>query len=162
MSDELLQRARELLALRDKATPIEGAVFNRYEHGGGRLYNENGKRTLIADCFNESDREFFFAAHDMADTIRDLLAAFENVRSANVDCMEWYRAAIARAEAAEARLRELASAEPLFLLHTGKIHSDGEQDDWDSEAASGKRVDAFCQLHPGQTVPLIRRPEMQK
>ena len=45
-------------------------------------------------------------------------------------------------------------ADPLFLLHCGQIDSSGEQDDWDIEADSGKRVEEFCRLHPGQTVNL--------
>lgn len=44
--------------------------------------------------------------------------------------------------------------EPLFLLHCGQIDSGGEQGDWDIEADSGKRVDEFCRLHPGQTINL--------
>jgi hypothetical protein len=44
--------------------------------------------------------------------------------------------------------------EPLFLLHTGAVGSDGEQDDWETEADSGRRVDAFCRKHPGQTIGL--------
>lgn len=34
----------------------------RYEHGGGRLYKEE-PRTLVADFFDESDRELFVATH---------------------------------------------------------------------------------------------------
>jgi len=41
--------------------------------------------------------------------------------------------------------------EPLFLLHCGQVDSSGEQDDWDCEADSWKRVEDFCRLHPGQT-----------
>ena len=51
-------------------------------------------------------------------------------------------------------------AEPvaLFLLHAGKIDGDGEQADWDVEADSGRQVDAFCKLYPGQTVKLYPGP----
>lgn len=48
--------------------------------------------------------------------------------------------------------------EPLFLLHTGQIDSDGEQDDWDIEADSGKRVAEFCRTNPGQTIGLYPAP----
>lgn len=51
-------------------------------------------------------------------------------------------------------LRGGGMSEPLFLLHTGQIDSGGEQDEWDCEADSGRRVDAFCRLHPGQTILL--------
>lgn len=57
-------------------------------------------------------------------------------------------------EAAQAALRGGGMSEPLFLLHTGQIDSGGEQDEWDCEADSGRRVDAFCRLHPGQTILL--------
>jgi hypothetical protein len=48
---------------------------------------------------------------------------------------------------------------PLFLLHSGKIGSDGEQDDWDVEAESGRRVDEFCRRYPGQTIKLYAGPQ---
>jgi hypothetical protein len=48
--------------------------------------------------------------------------------------------------------------EPLFLLHTGQMDSDGMMDDWDIEADSGIRVDAFCAANPGKTVPLYTTP----
>lgn len=44
--------------------------------------------------------------------------------------------------------------EPLFLLHCGQIDSGGEQDEWETQADSYKRVEEFCRLHPGQTVKL--------
>ena len=51
-------------------------------------------------------------------------------------------------------LAKLAAREPLFLLHSGRIGSDGEQDEWETEADSGRRVDDFCRKHPGQTIAL--------
>jgi len=48
--------------------------------------------------------------------------------------------------------------EPLFLLHSGQIDSGGEQDDWETEADSQVRVDEFCRLHPGKTIPLFAHP----
>ena len=50
------------------------------------------------------------------------------------------------------------AAVPLFLLHTGKIDNSGEQDEWDCEADSGKRVQEFCRQHPGQTIWLYAQP----
>lgn len=44
--------------------------------------------------------------------------------------------------------------EPLYLLHCGKIDGDGEQDEWDVEADSWRRVEDFCRQHPGETVSL--------
>lgn len=44
--------------------------------------------------------------------------------------------------------------DPLFLLHTGECSS-AEQDDWEIEADSQTRVDAFCAVNPGQTIGLV-------
>ena len=58
-----------------------------------------------------------------------------------------YRAALATQPPA-------VQGEPLFLLHTGQIDSSREQDEWETEVHSGKRVDEFCRQHPGQTIGL--------
>jgi hypothetical protein len=63
-----------------------------------------------------------------------------------------------RAERAESELARLRGQEPLFLLTTGAIDSDGEQDDWDIECDSSRRLDAFCAAHPGMTVKLYAEP----
>ena len=52
------------------------------------------------------------------------------------------------------QLQAAALTPPLFLLHCGKIDSGGEQDEWDTEADSGRRVDEFARRHPGQTIGL--------
>jgi hypothetical protein len=52
--------------------------------------------------------------------------------------------------------------DPLFLLHCGQIDSSGEQDDWDCEADSGKRVEDFCRQHPGKTIPLYTAAHPQQ
>lgn len=44
--------------------------------------------------------------------------------------------------------------EPLFLLYTGQIDSSGEQDEWETEADSWNRVEAFCRANPGKTIGL--------
>lgn len=44
-------------------------------------------------------------------------------------------------------------SEPLFLLHCGAL-SDGERDEWDVEANSGRAVDALADQHPGETLHL--------
>lgn len=54
---ELNEYARKLLALREKATPILGNC----------------------GCYNESDTTFRASGHDMADTIRDLIAEIERL-----------------------------------------------------------------------------------
>ncbi len=52
----------------------------------------------------------------------------------------------------------VAQAAPLFLLHCGKVDDEGKQFAWDTEPDSGDRVDDFCRLHPGKTVPLFAQP----
>ena len=59
------------------ATPVPLTLI-RYEHGGGRLYREE-PRTLVADFFDEGDRELFAAMRNalpalltIADTMRDI------------------------------------------------------------------------------------------
>lgn len=51
-----------------------------------------------------------------------------------------------------------ARQEPLFLLHTGQIDSEGEQDEWDIEANSWVSVEEFCLANPGQTIGLHPQP----
>lgn len=132
MSDTTIDRARALLSLREKATPVDGAVFREYDHGGGRLFVEAPQRRLIIDVYHEGDRSFFFSAHKMADTIAELLAEVERLSG---------------------RLRELAEAEPVawmtdhkFVCDNGITKSPGTASDWKLE---GWRV-----------IELIRRPEM--
>lgn len=49
---------------------------NRYDHGGGRFWTElDGKRNLIADFYEEGDREYYLAASPSA--ILSLLARME-------------------------------------------------------------------------------------
>ena len=41
-------------------------TINRYEHGGGRMFVEDGKnRDLIADTYNEGDREFIALCYEV-------------------------------------------------------------------------------------------------
>ena len=64
-------RAAEI-ASREKAATRD-ATLVRYDHGGGRFFRdgESGQRVLVADFYNEGDREFYTAARD---DIPDLLA----------------------------------------------------------------------------------------
>lgn len=64
------------------ATP--GATMAKYAHGGGRLAIwGDDERKLVADVFNEADRDFFEHAREdvaaMAREIRRLRAALEKV-----------------------------------------------------------------------------------
>lgn len=153
MSDTTIDRARALLALREKATSVDGAVLREYDHGGGRLFVEAPQRRLILDVYHEGDRDFFFSAHKMADTIAELLDKFERLQWLCDNLMTSINVLVARADAAEARLRELANAEPVawmtdhkFVCGNGITKSPGTASDWKLE---GWRV-----------IELIRRPEM--
>lgn len=134
MSDTTIDRARALLALREKATPVDGAVFREYDHGGGRLFVEAPQRRLILDVYHEGDRDFFFSAHKMADTIAELLAEVERLTS---------------------RLRELASAEPVAYVCTYE-GADGIPFSVFIDPDTARRSPPDI----GEPVPLIRRPEM--
>jgi len=49
--------------------------INRYDHGGGRMYVdlEDGTRKLIADLYDEGNREFYyFATSDMTALIAEV------------------------------------------------------------------------------------------
>ncbi len=49
------------------AKTTKGKVtINRYEHGGGRMFVADGKnRDLIADTYNEGDREFIALCYEV-------------------------------------------------------------------------------------------------
>jgi hypothetical protein len=55
----------------DTATPRPWEIF-RYENGAGRLYVD---RTLIADLYNEGDREFLLEAVNAYDRLRAIETA---------------------------------------------------------------------------------------
>ena len=155
---DLHDKARALLALRDKADEapwiangiaIEGAMevpefelptFNKYEN-----------------------TKFAAAAHDMADTIAELLTENERLAAAlsvakeiilklDADRADLY----ARAEAAEARLRELASAEPVACVCTYE-GSDGIPFSVFVDPSTARRSPPDI----GEPVPLIPRPSME-
>lgn len=107
---------REALARAERATGGECIVRNRYSHGGGRMYREDGPaRDLILDVYDEANREFYFAARtDVPRLAADLLAARaerDEARAAHESERRVYgedvRINAARAETAEARCREL-------------------------------------------------------
>jgi hypothetical protein len=59
------------------ATPDPLTVI-RYEHGGGRIFLEE-PRTLVADFFNEGDREFYAAASPS--TVLEMVAELRALRA---------------------------------------------------------------------------------
>ena len=64
----------ELKRLLMEATPLPHKV-NRYDHGGGRVFVDAGEdRNLIADFYEEADRELFIALRNAAP---ELIAACE-------------------------------------------------------------------------------------
>lgn len=66
-----------LRALCEKATP--GPELTRYPHGGGRLAEHSGADgpNLIADFYDESNREFYFAARTALPRLLDEVEGLE-------------------------------------------------------------------------------------
>ena len=65
----------------EKATPFDERMRqNRYEHGGGRMFRDGdaGDRSLVLDCYDEPDREFYFHAYQ---DVKTLLAEVERLRA---------------------------------------------------------------------------------
>ena len=68
LKGELLQLREQNRVLREAfAKTTKGKVtINRYEHGGGRMFVDDGKnRDLIADTYNEGDREFIALCYEV-------------------------------------------------------------------------------------------------
>ena len=63
--DALCEQNRVLAEAFAKTT--KGKVtINRYEHGGGRMFVDDGKnRDLVADTYNEGDREFIALCYEV-------------------------------------------------------------------------------------------------
>ncbi len=55
-----MSRLQEIEERAEKATA--GLEYARYDHGGGRAFH-NG-RTLVLDCYDEDNREFYFNARE--------------------------------------------------------------------------------------------------
>lgn len=72
---------KALRELASKATPTQLAMVYRYDHGGGRLFQDDKERGLIADFYKEADREFYLAANPQA--ILALLDRLEAVEKEN-------------------------------------------------------------------------------
>jgi hypothetical protein len=56
-------KLKELLA---KATPLPHSI-NRYDHGGGRVFIETPERKLIADYYDEANRELYIYLRNHAE-----------------------------------------------------------------------------------------------
>lgn len=120
MTDHL-KTLRELVAAGEKATPTRDATLMRYDHGGGRFYREVGRdRLLIADFYDEANREFYFAAANARPALAALLRVVEAAKATSVACKlacdakgadnavdGWYQAQVAL----DAALRDLAPEE---------------------------------------------------
>jgi hypothetical protein len=76
-------RLREIEARCEAAT--SGAELVRYDHGGGRLYKKRGSpnRELVADFYDEANREFYFSART---DIPYLLGEVRRLREALAGC----------------------------------------------------------------------------
>lgn len=119
MREELMNRARELLALRDKATPGPWHTErNRDEHYIGHRRTKIGMRVVAtvetgfdepAESEQQGSVAFLAAAHDMADTISDLMAEVERLRIESKKCGAGAGCCYtgAKLEAAEAEIERL-------------------------------------------------------
>jgi hypothetical protein len=62
------------------ATKFIDLEIDRYKHGGGRIYTENlGGRTLVADLYDEANREHYMAFRELEPKIRAVIAAAEEL-----------------------------------------------------------------------------------
>src|ERR1051326_8443725 len=62
LGDLAMTPPSELKRLAEGATPWNASHLIRYKHGGGRLALTEPRRELIADFYNENDREYIAAA----------------------------------------------------------------------------------------------------
>ncbi len=61
-----LREQNRVLAEAFAKTTKGKVTINRYEHGGGRMFVDDGKnRDLIADTYNEGDREFIALCYEV-------------------------------------------------------------------------------------------------
>lgn len=124
MNEELIQKARALLALREKATPGPWVLdWNVSRLDVLSSCSAHLVATLRRSAFSptvddaaKSNAHMIAAAHDMADTIAELLDKFEMLQWRCDNLMKGINVLGERADAAEARLRELASAEPVAVI----------------------------------------------
>lgn len=81
------QQKAEIEARVNAATSGTDANLTRYDHGGGRMWvDQPGEgRELIADFYNEPDREFLYHAHD---DVESLIASLRAARKALKDLVD--------------------------------------------------------------------------
>ena len=88
-----------LQRLAEAATHIDTLTLARYEHGGGRLADFNdGSRKLVADFYDEANREYYYAANPQA-----VLALLDGLRESGLG---WTQAIVER-DAARALLARI-------------------------------------------------------
>lgn len=64
--NDALREQNRVLAEAFAKTTKGKVTINRYEHGGGRMFVDDGKnRDLIADTYNEGDREFIALCYEV-------------------------------------------------------------------------------------------------
>lgn len=83
ITPELIAEGRRLL---EKMTPLANARMVRYDHGGGRLATFDAeKRELIADFYNEGDREFYYWFANNAAALLDAAEELDRTRQQLVE-----------------------------------------------------------------------------
>src|SRR5688500_12350284 len=89
MPSNIDQLLSEGLAKAERATPLDDKhKLIRYDHGGGRLYREDGKdRDLLADFYDEDNRELYYWLATHALTLLRELARIREER------LKWLREA---------------------------------------------------------------------
>lgn len=64
--NETFREQNRVLAEAFTKTTKGKVTINRYAHGGGRMFVDDGKnRDLIADTYNEGDREFIALCYEV-------------------------------------------------------------------------------------------------
>lgn len=148
---ELHDKARALLGLKSMAPRGPWMCFGK-DHDISVIGGDGSFSLFRIDCGGRAAMEFAAAAHEMADTIAELLAKNKHL-AASAQIWEnqaakqrtnWDVIRI-RAEAAEERLRELCEVEPA-----------GYQ--WLDTAHFRRRIPNTAA--PGEFTPLIPRPSM--
>lgn len=87
------------------ATQPELLTLTRYDHGGGRLLSPE-PRDLVADFYDDANREFYFAARNNWQEMVEELRRLERVReSFDTDGLDTMVAELKRLRAENERLR---------------------------------------------------------
>jgi len=87
-----MNKLEELKALLNAATPLPLKV-NKYDHGGGRLFQDE-PRKLVADFYDQPDRGLFLAMRDqISDLIAvaeaaDFYATYEHTKTSRLEALE--------------------------------------------------------------------------